>query len=120
MITPRKTAATKFRSQKFKSPVSVGDHCDNKLRKDSKKNSVEKLWEPIFNDTEEEHSVESIHHEEFCSSDKETNNNGIMLAENKLKLEFSEISRKQHNCSKEKISRKTKLSKAKLFYHQIC
>ena len=102
MITPRKTAATKYRSQKFKSPVSVGNHCDNKLRKDSKKNSVEKLWEPIFNDTEEEHSLESIHQEEFCSSDKETNNNGIMLAENKLKLEFSEISRKQHNSSKEK------------------
>ena len=38
----------------------------------------------------------------FYSSDKETNNNGIMLAENKLKLRVSEISRKQHNSSKEK------------------
>ena len=45
--------------------------------------------------------MESIQHEQFYSSDKETNSNGIMLAENKLKLGFSEISRKQHNSSKE-------------------
>ena len=45
--------------------------------------------------------MESIQHEHVFGSDKETNNNGIVLAENKLKLGFSEISRKQHNSSKE-------------------
>ena len=85
----------------FRSPISVENHCNNKLGKDSKKSFVEKLWEPIFHDTEEEHSVESIKHEEFCSSDKEANNSGIMLAENKLKLRFGEINSKQHNSNKE-------------------
>ena len=43
----------------------------------------------------------SIQLEEFCSSDKEINSNGVTLSENKLKLGFSENSRKQHNSSKE-------------------
>ena len=41
----------------FRSPLSVENHCDNKLGKDSKKNSVDKFWEPLLNDIEEEHSV---------------------------------------------------------------
>ena len=84
----------------FRSPVSVENHWNNKLEKDSKENSIEKFWEPIFNDTEVEHSVESIQHEEFCSSDKKPNYNGITLVENKLKLGFSETSRKQNTSGK--------------------
>ena len=85
----------------FRSPLGVENHCDVKLGKDSKKNSVDNFWESILNDIEEEHSVESIQDGEFCIADKETKNNGIILAENKLKLGFSETSTKQHSSSKE-------------------
>ena len=73
----------------------------DKLGKDNKKNFIGKCFRPYFNNTDQQHSVKSIHRGEICTSgNKEITNNGNILGENKLNLTFNETSRKQHNIGK--------------------